>query len=181
MTAAVTGWDEHEARRHVARTEELLSGLHALDDTGAREQALDALHALAEMYGECLARVMNLLEESARSAVADDELVGRLLLVHELHPETAEERVRRALADVPGVTLVSADETEVRVRIAPQGCGSPPAEELARNVRDAVACAAPEVCRVETEEAAPEPSVIPVESLFRGASPEPSPQPAGNR
>jgi hypothetical protein len=180
MTAAAGGWNEREARQHVARTEELLSGLDAVADTAVREQALDALHALAEMYGECLARVMNLLEESARSAVADDELVGRLLLVHELHPETAEERVRRALADVPGVTLVSADETEVRVRIAPQGCGSPPAEELARNVRDAVACAAPEVCRVETEEARTEPSVIPVASLFRG-TPGSTPQPAGNR
>ncbi|MCH6159396.1 NifU family protein [Streptomyces marispadix] len=175
------GWNEREARRHVARTEELLSGLDALADTAAREQALDALHALAEMYGECLARVMNLLDESARSALADDELVGRLLLVHELHPETAEQRVRRALADVPGVTVVSAGEAEVRVRLAPQGCGSPPVEELARNVREAVACAAPEVDRVETEEARPEPSVIPVDALFRGTSPAASPQPAGYR
>ncbi|OEV29912.1 hypothetical protein AN219_13835, partial [Streptomyces nanshensis] len=162
-------WNEREAREHVARTEELLSGLDGLADTDAREQALDALHALAGLYGECLARVMSRADDATRSAFADDELVGRLLLVHELHPETAGERVRRALADVGGVTLLSADEQEVRVRIAPQGCGSPPAEQLALTVRDAVAWAAPEVERVETEDAAPEPSLIPVESLFRGA------------
>ncbi|NLU75379.1 nitrogen fixation protein NifU [Streptomyces sp. HNM0575] len=175
-------WTEREAREHVARTEELLSGLTAVADTAARDRALDALQALAEMYGECLARVMGSVDEAARSALADDELVGHLLLVHELHPETAGQRVRRALEDVLGVTVVSADESAVRVRIAPQGCGSPPAEQLARTVRDAVARAAPEVPRVETEEAAPEPSVIPVDSLFRkdgfqGAAA----QPAGKR
>lgn len=168
-------WNEREAREHVARTEELLSALDGLPDTAAREQALDALHALAGMYGECLARVMNRADDATRSAIAADELVGRLLLIHELHPETTAQRVRRALADVRGVTVLSADEEEVRVRIAPQGCGSPPAGQLAQEVRDAVSCAAPEVQRVETEDAAPEPSLIPVESLFRAAA-----QPAGN-
>jgi hypothetical protein len=170
-------WNQREAREHVARTEELLSALDGLGDTAARERALDALHALAEMYGECLARVMSRADDATRSAIAGDELVGHLLLVHELHPDTAGERVRRALEDVRGVTVLNADETEVRVRIAPQGCGAPPAGQLAQTVRDAVAWAAPEVRRVETEDAAPEPSLIPVDSLFRGADAEP----AGNR
>jgi vacuolar-type H+-ATPase catalytic subunit A/Vma1 len=170
-------WNERETREHVARTEELLSGLDSLADTAAREQALDALHALAEMYGECLARVMSHADGATRSAIAADELVSRLLLVHELHPETAGQRVRRALEDVRGVSVLHADEAEVRVRIAPQGCGSPPAEQLAQTVRDAVAWAAPEVRRVETEDAAPEPSLIPVDALFRGGAA----QPAGNR
>lgn len=175
-------WNEREAREHVARTEELLSGLESLADTAARERALDALHALAAMYGECLARVLSRTDGATRSAIAADELVSQLLLVHELHPDSAGQRVRRALADVRGVTVLSADEAEVRVRIAPQGCGSPPAEQLARTVRDTVARAAPEVRHVETEDAAPdaappEPALIPVDSLFRGAAA----QPAGNR
>ncbi|WP_314173169.1 hypothetical protein [Streptomyces winkii] len=173
--------DEREAREHVARTEELLSGLDGIADTAAREQALDALHALAAMYGECLSRVMSSVDGPARAAIAADELVGHLLLVHELHPESAEQRVRRALEDVRGVTLLSAGEAEVRVRIAPQGCGSPSAEQLARTVRDTVAWAAPEVRRVETEDAAPGPALIPVDSLFRDAAPQPGAQPAGNR
>lgn len=169
-------WDEREAREHVARTEELLSALENLADEDARETALDALHALARMYGECLARVMNRADGATRSALAADELVGRLLLIHELHPESAEQRVRRALADVRGVTVLAADAEEVRVRIAPQGCGAPAPGQLAQQVRDLVAWAAPEVARVETEDAAPEPSLIPVESLFRSAA-----EPAGNR
>lgn len=167
-------WDEREAREHVARTEELLSALDGLTDSAARESALDALHALAGMYGEALARVMDLTDEATASAVAADELVGHLLLVHELHPESAGQRVRRALEDMRGVTVLAADETEVRVRLAPQGCGSPPAEELERTVRDAVACAAPEVGRVETEGGRPAPSLIPVDALFRGADAEPA-------
>lgn len=170
-------WSEREAREHVARTEELLSSLDGITDTAAREQALDALHALAEMYGECLARTMDRVDGATRSAVADDELVGHLLLVHGLHPETAGKRVRRALEEVRGVTVLSADEAEVRVRIAPQGCGAPSPEQLARTVRDTVAWAAPEVSRVETEDAGPESALIPVDSLFRGAAA----QPAGNR
>lgn len=170
-------WNEREAREHVARTEKLLSGLDSITDTAAREQALDALHALAEMYGECLARVMSGADDAARSAMADDELVSHLLLVHGLHPEAAGQRVRRALEELRGVTVVAADEAEVRVRIAPQGCGAPSPEQLAQTVRDTVAWAAPEVGRVETEDAAPESALIPVDSLFRGAAA----QPAGNR
>ncbi|SCK52078.1 hypothetical protein [Streptomyces sp. WMMB 322] len=170
-------WNEREAREHVTRTEQLLSGLDGITDTAVREQALDALHALAAMYGECLARVMGGADDATRAAIAGDELVGHLLLVHGLHPEAAGQRVRRALEDMRGVTVLSADEAGVRVRIAPQGCGAPSPEELARTVRETVAWAAPEVARVETEDAAPESALIPVDSLFRDAAA----QPAGNR
>lgn len=169
-------WNESEAREHVARTEKLLSGLEELADATAREQAMDALHALAELYGECLARVMRHADTAAAAAIASDELVSHLLLVHDLHPESAERRVRRALDGLRGVTVLDVREPEVRVRLSPQGCGAPPAEQLSQSVRDAVAWAAPEIERVETETAEPETAtLISVDSLFRGA------QPAGKR
>ncbi|MFC4496921.1 NifU family protein [Streptomyces ovatisporus] len=170
-------WEEREAREHVVRTEKLLSGLGGIADAGAREQALDALHALAELYGECLARVMHCADEETAGAVAADELVGHLLLVHDLHPDPVGERVQRALDGLPGVTLLGVEEPVVRVSLRPQGCGAPSEEQLESAVRDAVAWAAPEIERVETEKAAPETqTLIPVDSLFRGP-----PQPAGNR
>jgi hypothetical protein len=171
-------WDEDEARQHVARTEELLSGTETLTDTAAREQAMDALHALAQLYGECLARVMRYADPQASAVLASDELIGHLLLVHDLHPHPVEQRVRRALDDVRGAEVLSVREPEVRVALSPQGCGGPSEEELAKAVRDAVVWAAPEIERVETERAVPQPeaaTVIPVDALFRG------PQPAGNR
>lgn len=169
-------WEEREAREHVARTEELLSGLAGLADAGVREQAMDALHALAELYGECLARVMRYADTEAAAAIAADELLSHLLLVHELHPDPVEQRVRRALDGLPGVTVVAVQEPEVRVSLSPQGCGAPSEEQLAQTVRDAVAWAAPEIESVGTEKAAPETTtLISVDSLFRG------PQPAGNR
>ncbi|GGO44966.1 thioredoxin [Streptomyces daqingensis] len=170
-------WEEREAREHVARTEKLLSALGGIADAGAREQALDALHALAELYGECLARVMRCADEKTTDAVAADELVSHLLLVHDLHPEPAGERVRRALDGMPGVTVLAVEEPAVRVALRPQGCGAPSGEQLADAVREAVAWAAPEFERVETEKAGGDAeTLIPVDSLFRGPV-----QPAGNR
>ncbi|HEV7627927.1 MAG TPA: NifU family protein [Streptomyces sp.] len=170
-------WDESEAREHVARTEELLSGLEGLADAGAREHAMDALHALAQLYGECLARVMQHADAATKAAIASDELVSHLLLVHDLHPEPVEQRVRRALDGVRGATVLSVQGPEVRVGLSKQGCGSPSEAQVSQAVRDAVAWAAPEIERVETEsaDATPEVTLIPVDSLFRG------PQPAGNR
>ncbi|WP_181765100.1 nitrogen fixation protein NifU [Streptomyces albidus (ex Kaewkla and Franco 2022)] len=169
-------WDESEAREHVARTEKLLSGLDGLADTRAREHAMDALHAMAELYGECLARVMHHADGPVTAAIASDELVSHLLLVHDLHPDPVEQRVRRALEDVRGVTVLEVRQPEARIAVSPQGCGGPPEEQLTQTVRDAVAWAAPEIEKVEIERAeTAQTTLISVDSLFRG------PQPAGNR
>jgi hypothetical protein len=169
-------WDDSEAREHVARTEELLSGLEGLADTRAREHAMGALHAMAELYGECLARVMHHADPAVTAAVASDELVGHLLLVHDLHPDPVEQRVRRALEDVRGATVLEVREPQARVAVSAQGCGGPSEEQLTQSVRDAVAWAAPEIEKVEVERAeTSETTLISVDSLFRG------PQPAGNR
>jgi len=168
----MSSWDDSEAREHVARTEALLSGLEALADPLAREQARDTVHAVAELYGECLARVLRHADAAATAAIVADELVSHLLLVHELHPEPVERRVRRALGDMRGVDVLAVEESEVRVRLAPAGCGAPSVEQLAESVRKAVAWAAPEIERVGTESPAPDTTtLITVDSLFRGGQP----------
>ena len=81
-------WQDHEAREHVSRTEAMLARLDALADPAARAQALGAVQAIVELYGECLARIMRQVTESAdgapAAAIAGDELVSHLLLVHDL-------------------------------------------------------------------------------------------------
>ncbi len=170
MSGAPVPWDDREAREHVARAETLLSEVDTLTDPAAREHVTRTLHALVELYGQCLARVVRHAGPATRAELAADELVGHLLLVHDLHPDPVEVRVRRALDDLPGARLLAVEEPAVRVGVTASGCGSS-AEGLRTAVRDAVARVAPEIERVEVEEVRT-PTVIPVDALFRtGAAP----------
>ncbi len=164
-------WQDHEAREHVSRIEAMLARLDALADPAARAQALGAVQALVELYGECLARIMRQVTESAdgapAAAIAGDELVSHLLLVHDLHPEPAQVRLRRALEEVPGAEVLAVEPPVARVRLAASGCG---AAALRQAVEEAVLRAAPEIESVEVEDA-PAQALIPVDSLFTPAVP----------
>ncbi|MFI9306806.1 NifU family protein [Streptomyces triculaminicus] len=161
-------WNDDETRDHVARAEALLSSLAALPEEAVREQVADALHAVVELYGQCLARVLEHTAGPARDALVADELVGHLLLVHDLHPEPAEARVRRALGPLHGAELVAIEGSTARVRLTAGGCGSG-AARAEEDVRAAVTWAAPEIERVEVTESAPG-ALIPVDSLFRAGT-----------
>ena len=71
----------------------------------ARSLALaeELLRLMSDLYGAGLAQVVALVGErdpALLSELADDELVGSLLLVHGLHPSSLEARVEGALAKV---------------------------------------------------------------------------------
>ncbi|GHC74047.1 NifU family protein [Streptomyces cinnamoneus] len=163
-------WTDHDAREHVTRTEELLARIDELPDAHPREQARAALHAVVELYGECLARVLRHTDATTAAHLAADELLGHVLLVHDLHPDPVATRVRRALQHVRGgeAELLAVDGPVVRVRLRPTGCGASH-EALHTAVETAVAWAAPEIERVESTRDAPDApaALIPVESLFR--------------
>ena len=93
-----------EARERVGRVEALLEAVDALPDPAARETATDMAAALLELYGEGLARLVGHVAEHddgrLAAALAGDELVAHLLLLHGLHPVPLEERVRGALDEV---------------------------------------------------------------------------------
>ncbi|GHJ42554.1 NifU family protein [Streptomyces sp. TS71-3] len=173
--------DDGELRTHVARTEALLSALHDLPDLATRSRALDAVHALVTLYGACLERMLRHTGEDTARALAADELVGHLLLVHELHPDPPATRIRRALADLPGhpgAELAELDGTTARVRVRASGCGSGGCGSTTDGTREqveaAIAWAAPEVERVELSEDTPASrtteTLIPVEALLRPAA-----------
>jgi len=169
--------DESAVEEVLAGIEELLSRLEQLPGPTA-EAGLDAVAALSQLYGEALARVVDMVgaTEAGRpltvTALASDELIGHLLLLHGLHPESLQQRVARALDEVRhqlggGVELTGIEEGVARVRVTISGCASS-SEELLSAVADAVLAAAPELARVEpvgTKSAAP-PPLISVESLM---------------
>lgn len=169
-------WDDEHALRQAALAEELLSGLDALPDTAAAARAAETVGTLVGLYGECLARITGRLAEPSPAgcpetlrALADDPLVGHLLLVHDLHPDPVEVRVRGALAGLPGepeLLDLTAEGARVRVR---GGCGSGAAEQTVRGV---LAARAPElddldITVVVEAPAADRETLIPVDALFR--------------
>jgi Fe-S cluster biogenesis protein NfuA/nitrite reductase/ring-hydroxylating ferredoxin subunit len=141
----------------VARVEGLLGALETLEDPVARETATEMVQALLEMYGEGLARI---LERADGEALVQDELVSHLLLLHDLHPLSPEERVGEALESVRpyleshggDVELVGVEEGVVKVRLHGSCSGCPSSTmTLKLAIEDAIQKAAPEIERVEAE------------------------------
>jgi Fe-S cluster biogenesis protein NfuA len=160
---------------------ELLLEASAAAGPVARERAEELVRLVVELYGAGLERLLELthdsgkLDEELLAALAADELVSSLLLVHGLHPYGLEERVERALDGVRpylgshggDVKLLEVTEDAVvRLQLlgSCDGCASSSVTlELA--VEDAIRSAAPEIVRIDVEEAAKASGVIPVEQL----------------
>ncbi|HZP40400.1 MAG TPA: NifU family protein [Candidatus Binatia bacterium] len=150
-----------EVRAEVARAEALLERVEALPDARARATAVDCVEALVRLYGEALARVMRHAEGTPLAgALADDELVSHLLLVHGVHPVDVGTRVARALAEVRpylrshggNVELVEIRDGVARVRLAGSCHGCPSSRATLRAaIEDAVRRAAPDLDGVEAE------------------------------
>ncbi len=165
------------------RLEQLLDAL----GTGgplARQRAEELVRVVVDLYGAGLERLLVLagpdLTESTVDALAADELVSGLLVVHGLHPHGVAERVERALESVRpylrshggDVQLLGVDGDVVRLRLLGHcdGCAGSTAT-LRSAVQDAVEAAAPEVVRIDVAEPtapahpAPTAPLIPVDAL----------------
>ena len=147
----------------IGRVEGLLEELETLGDPATRDVGLETVQAVLELYGAGLERIVGRLGAPQVTALATDELVEHLLLLHGLHPVGVEERVRDALEGVRpylgshggDVELVCVSDGVARVRM--QGsCEGCPASSMTLKlaIEDAVLKAAPDVERVEAEEAA---------------------------
>ena len=131
----------------------------------ARHRAEELVRLVTDLYGAGLERLLDIVYESGRldgevlDALAADDLVASLLLVHGLHPYDVLTRVRRALDGVRpylgshggDVELLGvSDDGVVRLQLLGSCDGCPSSSvtlELA--VQDAVEAAAPEVTRIE--------------------------------
>jgi Fe-S cluster biogenesis protein NfuA/nitrite reductase/ring-hydroxylating ferredoxin subunit len=143
----------------------------AIGEIESQPQAMEAVQAVVEMYGEGLARIM---ERVDGAALLDDELVEHLLLLHDLHPVPVEERVLGALEEVRpymeshkgGVELVSIEDGVVRLRLQGSCSGCPSSTmTLKLAIEDAIHKAAPDVDEIVAEgvvEETPLPQVVQV-------------------
>jgi hypothetical protein len=119
----------------------------------ADERCLPVVAAVVEMYGDGLARVVGSLPADLVVKLTGDPLVAHLLVLHDLHPVSAENRVREAIAATGAYAVVVAvEDAVVRLRAADDG--------RRQVIEDAVTAAAPDIDRVEFVEEMLEPVVV---------------------
>ncbi|MEU6488396.1 NifU family protein [Streptomyces sp. NPDC046887] len=151
---------DREIGEHVA---ELLGALDEQAGTEARETAEELVRSLVDFYGAGLGRALTLLAEAPGAAdpvrvLADDELVGGLLILHDLHPDDTMTRVRRALDEVRpylgshagDVDILSLDGETLSLALRGSCDGCPSSAQTVRwTIEEALARLAPEVGTVE--------------------------------
>jgi Fe-S cluster biogenesis protein NfuA/nitrite reductase/ring-hydroxylating ferredoxin subunit len=179
---------DRTSQERVTTIERLLDEVESLPDAKSRELATELVAELLELYGEGLARMMELASATGEanglaSELADDELVSHLLLVHGLHPIPVEVRVQSALDEVRpyldshggDVELLAVDDTVVRLRMEGSCSGCPSsAMTLKLAIEQAIAKSAPEIESVEAEGAndpvPPAPALLQIEMAGGGAT-----------
>ena len=144
-----------------------------LDAVGQQPEVTELVQALLELYGEGLARIVARLD-GALLELADDELVSHLLLLHGLHPVPVEERVAGALAEMRpyldshggDVRLLGVQDGVVRLQLQGSCSGCPSsAITLRHGIEEAIYNAAPDVDRIEAEDAPAAPALLQIEDL----------------
>jgi hypothetical protein len=129
-----------QAGQHIDR---LLAQLRDGPDPRAVEAAEELVRHLVQLYGDGLARIATMLGADRLTELSTDPLVASLLLVHDLHPVPAADRIRQALAGT-GAELLGIDEAGlVRLRVTASRCGA------AREIEMVVRRVAPEVSGVD--------------------------------
>lgn len=172
---AARAFGDAEVEQRLADLDELLARVEEIPGP-AGELAVEAVAALAEVYGAALTRAMAYVSSAVPAAISGtsslvdaftgDDLLGHLLVLHGIHPEPAEQRIARALEDARAALGSSGGEVtflgitqgpegriaEVRVPSDGGGCGSgcgcSSSGGVEDVVRDVVLAAAPELVEV---------------------------------
>jgi len=145
------------------KIEDLVLRIGNIADPEIRECANQLMGAVLELHGAALERVVEIVALDSPTLVrklAGDELVSALLILHDLHPDDLETRVRRALLKWHGsAELVGAFDGVVRVRLSGGGCG------LKEAVESAIREAAPDAVEIVLTESLGQSDFVPVSAL----------------
>ncbi len=161
--------DPREFEGRLRRLDGLLREAEQQADPAARARLQETVQALLDLHGVGLERLLKHVAEAGEAgqrildACARDDVVGGLLLLHNLHPLDVEARVRQALDGVRpflrshggNVELLEVRDGVVRLRLE-GSCHHCPSSSLTmqQTIEEAVYGRAPEVTSVEVEETA---------------------------
>lgn len=159
--------DSQVHQRRAERIEALLEDVASFPDPDMRATTEELIQALLDMYGEGLARILELTGQTKASgdaliqAFARDELLASLFLLHDLHPSDVKTRLLSALDDVRpylkdhggDVELLSVGDGVVHLRLSGscQGCFAS-TNMLKDAIEEAIVGAAPDIDRIEVED-----------------------------
>jgi len=145
------------------RVEALIAALRGSADPAAAGAAEELVGLLVGLYGDGLARVVAVLGEHGEAgaglltALTGDPLVASLLVLHDLHPLSTDERIQRALDQVRpylgshagGVQYLGVTDGVARLRLEGSCHGCPSSTVTVRlAIETAVRDAAPEITGV---------------------------------
>jgi Fe-S cluster biogenesis protein NfuA/nitrite reductase/ring-hydroxylating ferredoxin subunit len=145
------------------RVEALIAALRGSADPAAAGAAEELVGLLVGLYGDGLARIVAVLGEHGEAgaqlldALTRDPLVASLLVLHDLHPLSTDERIQQALDEVRpylgshagGVQYLGVTDGVARLRLEGSCHGCPSSTVTVRlAIETAVRDAAPEVTGV---------------------------------
>lgn len=152
--------NEKDFRERVQQMATLAADLENISDEKTRASAKELVHLLMELHGAGLERIMETVFASGDPGaamidrLAAEPLISSLLVLHGLHPDDFETRVKNAIEglrprlhkqDVE-VELLEVSEATVRVlvKLSAHACGST-TNTLRTSMEEAIYEAAPEV------------------------------------
>ncbi len=157
--------DTHDQLR-AERIETLVQEVNAFPDAHVRETVGELLQELLDMYGEGLSRMLELTEHAKTSGFgliktfSEDELIGALFLLHDLHPVEIKTRVMRALSEVRPYLQSHGGDVEflrieegvayLRLEGSCNGCSASTAT-LKQTIEEAIYRAAPDLDGLDVE------------------------------
>ncbi len=152
--------DLQDHQRRADRIEKLIQDVASLPDAHVRATTEELMQLLLDMYGEGLARILELTAQNEVSGqdliemFVHDELISSLFLLHGLHPIDIETRVARALVELQpylksqgcNVELVKVENGVAYVRLESSGKGLHSSTiRLQQTIEEAIYKAAPDL------------------------------------
>jgi Fe-S cluster biogenesis protein NfuA/nitrite reductase/ring-hydroxylating ferredoxin subunit len=144
------------------RVEQLTAAIDEAADPFVRGTVDELVTAIIELYGEGLTRIVDIVseQETLLRALADDTVIGSLMLIHDLYPVPLEMRVQQALASVRpymeshggDVELLRLEDGVAHLRLVGHCHGCPAsAATLELAIKEAIDDAAPDLLGLEVE------------------------------
>jgi Fe-S cluster biogenesis protein NfuA/nitrite reductase/ring-hydroxylating ferredoxin subunit len=158
--------DTQEHQRRAERIETLVQEVAEFTDPRARATTEELVQVLLDMYGDGLARILELTAQTEASGhalietFAKDDLLASLFLLHGLHPIDIETRIARALVEVRpylkshggNVKLVRVENGVAYLRLEGSCHGCPSSTiTLKLAIEEAIYKAAPDLDGLEVE------------------------------
>lgn len=157
--------EKEQLRRLSAQIEDLVGRIEGISDPAIKANTTALIQSLLDIHAHAFERVIAIVreQEAGRGVLnqfAADELIGSLLLLYRLHPDTFEVRLNKAITGVrkaaalqgAEVELLGVEKDVVRIRLsgAAHGCG---AGNLQKAIEEAIYEAVPEIGGVQVENA----------------------------